>query len=137
MTLNEKWAMSPELAKKIDDSGVVAVLVIDEVRHAVPMARALLQGGVDAIELTLRTPAAIDSAKAIKKEVPEITLGFGTVLTTDQVKAVVDVGADFAVSPGCNPKIISEARKQGLDFNRYEFYQKRLQKRSSFLQQLS
>jgi len=116
MTLNEKWAMSPELAKKIDDSGVVAVLVIDEVRHAVPMARALLKGGVDAIELTLRTPAAIDSAKAIKKEVPEITLGFGTVLTVDQVKAVVDVGADFAVSPGCNPKIIAEARKQGLSF---------------------
>ena len=47
---------------------------------------------------------------------PEITLGFGTVLTVDQVKSVVDVGADFAVSPGCNPKIISEARKQGLSF---------------------
>ena len=108
--------MSPELAKRLDDSGVVAVLVIDEVGHAVPMARALLKGGVDAIELTLRTPAAIDSAKAIKKEVSEITLGFGTVLTVDQVKAVVDVGADFAVSPGCNPKIIAEARKLGLSF---------------------
>ncbi len=113
---DEKHAMSKELAQKIDESGVVAVLIIDKVEHAVPMAKALLKGGVDAIELTLRTPAAIDSAKAIKKEVPEITLGFGTVLTTDQVKAVVDVGADFAVSPGCNPKIIDEARKQGLDF---------------------
>jgi len=109
-------AMSPELTTKINDSGVVAVLIIDEVKHAVPMARALLKGGVDAIELTLRTPAAIDSAKVIKKQVPEITLGFGTVLTVDQVKAVVDVGADFAVSPGCNPKIIAEARKQGLSF---------------------
>lgn len=108
--------MSPELTKKIDDSGVIAVLIIDEVKHAVPMARALLKGGVDAIELTLRTPAAIDSAKAIKKEVPEITLGFGTVLTVDQVKAVVDLGADFAVSPGCNPKIIAESRRQGLSF---------------------
>lgn len=116
MKPNDPYAMSPELTKKIDDSGVVAVLIIDEVKHAVPMARALLKGGVDAIELTLRTPAAIDSAKAIKKEVPEITLGFGTVLTVDQVKAVVDVGADFAVSPGCNPKIIAEARKQGLSF---------------------
>ena len=116
MTSTKKWAMSPELTNKIDESGVVAVLIIDEVRHAVPMARALLKGGVDAIELTLRTPAAVDSAKAIKKEVPEMTLGFGTVLTVDQVKAVVDVGADFAVSPGCNPKIIAEARKQGLDF---------------------
>lgn len=108
--------MSPELAKKIDESGVIAVLVIDEVKHAVPMARALLAGGVDTIELTLRTPAALDCAKALKKEVPEITLGFGTVLTVDQVKAVVDIGADFAVSPGCNPKIIAEAYKQGLSF---------------------
>ena len=108
--------MSPKLTKKIDDSGVIAVLVIDEEKHAVPMARALLKGGVDTIELTLRTPAAIDAAKAIKKEVPEITLGFGTVLTVDQVKAVVDVGADFAVSPGCNPKIIAEAFRQGLSF---------------------
>ncbi len=116
MTPDRPRAMSPELTKKINDTGVVAVLVIDDVNHAVPMARALLKGGVDAIELTLRTPAAIDSAKAIKKEVPEMTLGFGTVLTVDQVKAVVDVGADFAVSPGCNPKIIVEARKQGLSF---------------------
>ncbi|MEX0288287.1 MAG: bifunctional 4-hydroxy-2-oxoglutarate aldolase/2-dehydro-3-deoxy-phosphogluconate aldolase [Flavobacteriaceae bacterium] len=116
MTADNQHAMSASLTRKIDDSGVIAVLIIDEVKHAVPMARALLQGGVDAIELTLRTPAAMDAAKAIKNEVPEITLGFGTVLTPDQVKAVVDVGADFAVSPGCNPKIIAEARKHGLSF---------------------
>jgi 2-dehydro-3-deoxyphosphogluconate aldolase/(4S)-4-hydroxy-2-oxoglutarate aldolase len=116
MTPDEQQVMSPELTKKIDDSGIIAVLIIDELKHAVPMARALLKGGIDAIELTLRTPAAIDSAIAIKKEVPEIMLGFGTVLTTEQVKEVVDVGADFAVSPGCNPKIISEARKHGLSF---------------------
>ena len=109
-------AMTPELIKKIDDAGIIAVLIIDEVKHAVPVAKALLAGGVDAIELTLRTPAAMDAAKAIKKEVPEISLGFGTVLTVDQVKAVVDVGADFAVSPGCNPKIITEAYKHGLSF---------------------
>ena len=116
MKSTDHWAMSPELTKKIDESGVIAVLIIDEVKHAVPMARALLKGGVDAIELTLRTKAAIESAKRIKKEVPEMTLGFGTVLTLNQVKAVIDVGADFAVSPGCNPKIIAEARKQGLSF---------------------
>ncbi|MBU2950982.1 bifunctional 4-hydroxy-2-oxoglutarate aldolase/2-dehydro-3-deoxy-phosphogluconate aldolase [Tamlana agarivorans] len=109
-------AMPVEMIKKIDDSGVIAVLVIDELKHAVPLANALLKGGVDSIELTLRTPVAIDAAKAIKKQVPEITLGFGTVLTTDQVKAVVDLGADFAVAPGCNPKVIAEARKQGLPF---------------------
>jgi len=112
----EQRAMTSELIKKIDDAGIIAVLIIDDVKHAVPVARALLAGGVDAIELTLRTPAAIESAKAIKKEVPEMCLGFGTVLTLDQVKAVIDVGADFAVSPGCNSKIIREAQKQGLSF---------------------
>lgn len=101
--------MAPEIAKKIDEAGIVAVIVIDEAKHAVPLAKALLRGGVDAIELTLRTPAAMDAAYAIKSEVPEMTLGFGTVITKDQVKAVANVGADFAVAPGCNPKIIEEA----------------------------
>lgn len=114
--MNEPLAMSPEITKKINDAGIIAVLIIDEVKHALPLAHALLHGGVDTIELTLRTPAALDAAKIIKKEVPKITLGFGTVLTLDQVKAVVDVGADFAVSPGCNPKIIAEARKKRLPF---------------------
>ena len=109
-------AMSPEIIEKIDRAGVIAVLVVDEVQHAVPLAQALLKGGVDAIELTLRTPAALDAAKAIKNEVPEMTLGFGTVLTVDQVKVVAEMGADFAVAPGCNPKVIAEAKKQGLSF---------------------
>ncbi|WP_199287750.1 bifunctional 4-hydroxy-2-oxoglutarate aldolase/2-dehydro-3-deoxy-phosphogluconate aldolase [Pseudotamlana carrageenivorans] len=109
-------AMAPEIIKKIDDSGIIAVLIIDEVKHAVPVAKALLKGGVSAIELTLRTPAAIEAAKVIKKEVPEITLGFGTVLTVEQVKAVVEAGADFAVAPGCNPAVIAEAKKLGLSF---------------------
>ncbi|WP_218972288.1 bifunctional 4-hydroxy-2-oxoglutarate aldolase/2-dehydro-3-deoxy-phosphogluconate aldolase [Labilibaculum filiforme] len=109
-------AMAPEIIRRIDDCGIIAVLVIDELKHAVPVAQALLKGGVDAIELTLRTPVAMDAARLIKKEVPEINLGFGTVLTVDQVKAVADLGADFAVSPGCNPKVIAAAYKQGLSF---------------------
>lgn len=109
-------AMKPEVIKKVDDTGVIAVLVIDEAKHAVPLAHALIKGGVDAIELTLRTPAALEAAQLIKKEVPEMTLGFGTVLTIDQVKAVADLGADFAVAPGCNPKVIAEAYKQDLSF---------------------
>ncbi|WP_372775182.1 bifunctional 4-hydroxy-2-oxoglutarate aldolase/2-dehydro-3-deoxy-phosphogluconate aldolase [Mangrovibacterium sp.] len=109
-------AMTPSIIKRIDDAGIIAVLIIDKLEHAVPVAKALLKGGVDAIELTLRTPVAIDAAKLIKKEVHEMALGFGTVLTVDQVKAVADVGADFAVSPGCNPKIIAEAYKHGLSF---------------------
>ncbi|TMU57710.1 bifunctional 4-hydroxy-2-oxoglutarate aldolase/2-dehydro-3-deoxy-phosphogluconate aldolase [Flagellimonas algicola] len=108
--------MSSGIAEKIDAAGIIAVLIVDDVKHAIPLANSLLEGGVDTIELTLRTPAALQVAKIIKKEVPEITLGFGTVLTIEQVQAVVDVGADFAVSPGCNPKIIAESTKRGLPF---------------------
>lgn len=109
-------AMEVQLLQKIDIAGVIAVLVIDELKHVVPLARALVQGGIHIIELTLRTPVTMEAAALIKKEVPEICLGFGTVLTVEQVKAVVGVGADFAVAPGCNPKIIAEAYKQGLSF---------------------
>lgn len=113
---SSQFAMANDIGDKISQSGVIAVLVIDKLDHAVPLAEALLKGGVDAIELTLRTPVAIEAASLIKKRFPEIVLGFGTVLTTEQVKAVVDVGADFAVAPGCNPKIIQEAKKLGLSF---------------------
>lgn len=109
-------AMSAEMIKKVDDAGVVAVLVIDELENAVPLAKALLAGGVSAIELTLRTPIAFEAAKLIKAEVPEMTLGFGTVLTVAQVEACVEVGADFAVAPGCNPKVIKAAIEKGLNF---------------------
>ena len=109
-------AMAPEILKRLHKAGVIAVLVLDELKHAIPVARALLAGGVDAIELTLRTPVALNAALAIKKEIPEMTLGIGTVLTPDQVKAIADAGVDFAVAPGCNPKVIQEAQKQGLSF---------------------
>lgn len=112
----QQQAMTTEMMQKIDTSSIIAVLVVDELKHALPLAEALLKGGIDAIELTLRTPAAIGAAQVIKKTFPEMTLGFGTVLTTEQVKAVVDVGADFAVAPGCNPKIIQEAYKLDLNF---------------------
>lgn len=111
-----QYAMSDEMIKKVDDAGVVAVLVIDELANAVPLAKALLAGGVSAIELTLRTPIAFEAAKLIKAEVPEMTLGFGTVLTVAQVDACVAAGADFAVAPGCNPKVIKAAIDKGLSF---------------------
>jgi 2-dehydro-3-deoxyphosphogluconate aldolase/(4S)-4-hydroxy-2-oxoglutarate aldolase len=109
-------AMAPDIIQKVDNAGVIAVLVIDEVKHAVPVAKALQAGGVSAIELTLRTPVAWEAAKAIKHEVPQITLGFGTVLTIEQALNAAKVGADFAVAPGCNPKVIAAARDCGLSF---------------------
>lgn len=109
-------AMAPGIIKRLNTAGVIAVLVLDELKHAIPVTRALLAGGVDAVELTLRTPVALDAALAIKKEFPEMTLGIGTVLTPGQVKAIANAGVDFAVAPGFNPKVIQEAQKQGLSF---------------------
>ena len=112
----EQQAMSPEMISKLQETKVIAVLVIDALKDAVPLARALLAGGVDSIELTLRTPVAMDAARAIQQEVPEISVGLGTVLTVEQVKAAAKIGVDFAVAPGCNPRIIAAARENGLSF---------------------
>lgn len=106
----------PDMLARIERSGVIAVLVVDEVQHAVPLARALLAGGVDAIELTLRTPAAIDCLRAVRNEVPEMLAGIGTVLTSQQVDEIVDAGASFGVAPGLNRRVIERAQDHGLPF---------------------
>ncbi|MCB1122718.1 MAG: bifunctional 4-hydroxy-2-oxoglutarate aldolase/2-dehydro-3-deoxy-phosphogluconate aldolase [Verrucomicrobiae bacterium] len=109
--------MFPEdLHNQIKASKVVAVLVIDEARHAVPVARALLRGGISAMELTLRTQAALPALQAIRQEVPEMLAGIGTILTTHQVDQVVEAGAAFGVAPGTNAKIIQYALDRGLPF---------------------
>ena len=100
----------------LQKSAIVAVLIIDKVEDAVPVAEALLAGGVDAMELTLRTPAAIGALKEIKRQVPGMLAGIGTILTTDQVKEVVDCGASFGVAPGMNPRIVEAALNAGLPF---------------------
>jgi 2-dehydro-3-deoxyphosphogluconate aldolase/(4S)-4-hydroxy-2-oxoglutarate aldolase len=112
----EQKSMSPEIIEQLNDTGVIAVLVIDELQNAVPLAKALMKGGVNAIELTLRTPVALEAAQAIMQEVPEVLVGLGTVLTVDQVKAASKIGVDFAVAPGCNPRIIRAAQEYGLSF---------------------
>lgn len=109
--------MFPEnLHKQIQASKVVAVLVIDDARHGVPVARALLRGGIGAMELTLRTEAALPALKAIREEVPDMLAGIGTILTRQQVDQVVEAGASFGVAPGTNPKVIQHARDRGLPF---------------------
>ncbi|PTX92813.1 keto-deoxy-phosphogluconate aldolase [Spartobacteria bacterium LR76] len=109
-------AFDPSLAAKIEKCGIIAVLIIDRVDDAVPLARALLAGGVNVMELTLRTPAAIDALKAITAEVPEMVAGVGTVLTPAQAKLAKESGAAFAVAPGFNPRVLEAAREQGISF---------------------
>lgn len=107
---------NPELADRIEKSGIVSVLVIDKPEDALLLAKALLAGGVDVMELTLRTPAALDAIKLVKENVPEMLVGAGTVLTSEQVKEAYDAGAAFAVAPGLNKSIVQEAIAMGLSF---------------------
>ncbi len=109
--------MNDVLCNKMYRSGVIAVLVIDDVKDAVPLARALLEGNVDIMELTLRTPAAMDALQEIKNHVPEMMVGIGTVLTPDQVKQITKLGAAFGVAPGLNPNVVKTAQKEGLPFS--------------------
>ncbi len=97
-------------------SKIAAVLVLDEAEQAVPLARALLGGGIDAMELTLRTDAALEGLRRIKREVPEMLCGVGTILNPLQVQQVLDAGGDFGVSPGTNPRVLHAARQAGLSF---------------------
>ena len=111
-----KPAFPTDLQNTIQSRGVVAVLVIDEIKHAVPVARALLRGGIASMELTLRTPAALECIRAIRQEVPEMLAGVGTVIEPRQVDEVVRAGGAFAVAPGCNPRVIAAAVAAGLPF---------------------
>jgi 2-dehydro-3-deoxyphosphogluconate aldolase/(4S)-4-hydroxy-2-oxoglutarate aldolase len=108
--------MNEALSKRIGDAGLIAVVTIDDPDRAVPLARALLAGGISAIELTLRTPAALDALKNVVSEVPEMLAGAGTVLTKEQLVAVRDAGASFAVAPGFNREIVAEAQKMSFPF---------------------
>lgn len=95
---------------------VVPVVVLDDVAHAVPLARALVAGGLPVIELTLRTPVALEAVRAIAEEVPEILLGAGTVCTPAQAETAAAAGAQFLVSPGATPGLLSALVGTGLPF---------------------
>jgi len=108
---------SEELFSQLESTGVLAVLTIQDAADAVPLAEALLAGGIGAMELTLRTDAAIDAMKAIAQSVPDMVLGAGTVLTVEQLRQVAAAGAHFAVSPGVNPRVVEAAGKEGIPFS--------------------
>lgn len=109
-------AFPESLLAQVQQAGIVAVLTIDNPEDAAPLGRALLAGGVNCIELTLRTPAALDALKRVQAEVPEIVAGVGTILTTEQVAQVASAKAAFGVAPGMNPRIVQAARQAGLPF---------------------
>lgn len=106
----------PTLAATIHKTGIIAVLIIDREDDAVLLAKALLAGGVNVMELTLRTPAALGALKKIRAEVPEMIAGVGTILTLEQLAATIEAGAAFGVAPGVNPRILTAARDAGIPF---------------------
>jgi 2-dehydro-3-deoxyphosphogluconate aldolase/(4S)-4-hydroxy-2-oxoglutarate aldolase len=111
-----KTQFSREILQRIEHCGVIAVLVIDAVKDAVPLARALVDGGIDVMELTLRTPVALDALVAIRAEVPDMLAGIGTILTPEQVQRAHAAGAAFGVAPGTNRRVIEAARGVSLPF---------------------
>lgn len=109
-------AFDASVQERVSEAGVIAVLVIDRAEDAVPCAKALVEGGISVMELTLRTPAAIEALRRIKADVPEMTCGIGTILTPDQVREVKEAGAVFGVAPGFNPRVVDTAREAGLSY---------------------
>ncbi len=100
----------------LDVVPVMPVVVVERLADAVPIARALVAGGLPAIELTLRTPVALDAIRAIAEEVPEILVGAGTIVAPDQAEAAAAAGARFLVSPGATPTLLAAMLQTGLPF---------------------
>lgn len=93
---------------------VIPVIVIEELAHAVPLAKALIAGGVRVLEVTLRTPVALEAIRAIAREAPEAIVGVGTLTRPEDFPTARDAGACFGVSPGLTPALIQAARDSGL-----------------------
>jgi 2-dehydro-3-deoxyphosphogluconate aldolase/(4S)-4-hydroxy-2-oxoglutarate aldolase len=110
-------AMPQKIADELEKKGIIAVLEIEDEKAAVPVAQALIEGGVTVIELALRTPAAEPCIALIAEKVPEMMIGIGTIIENGQAARVKkNPGVAFGVSPGINPEIVKEALRCGLPF---------------------
>jgi 2-dehydro-3-deoxyphosphogluconate aldolase/(4S)-4-hydroxy-2-oxoglutarate aldolase len=108
--------LSTQSDSLLDVVPVMPVVVLDRLADAVPVARALVAGGLPAIELTLRTEVALDAIRAIADEVPEILVGAGTIVSPGQAEQALDAGAQFLVSPGSTPALLGAMADTGLPF---------------------
>ena len=98
----------------IENCGVIPVVVLEDAANAVPLAKALLAGGINICEITFRTAAAEEAIRQISLNVPEMIVGAGTVITKEQLKAATDAGAKFIVSPGSDLEVIRYAKELGV-----------------------
>ncbi len=105
-----------ELAALFEQATIIPVLTIERLEDAVPLAKALVAGGVRTLEITLRTPVAIESAKAIMAHVPDAVVGIGTILNADDLARAEGIGARFGISPGATPDLLQAAAASALPF---------------------
>ena len=103
-----------EVLKKIQEIGIVPVVVLEDAKDAAPLAKALCEGGLPCAEVTFRTDAAEESIRIMAEQFPDMLVGAGTVLTTEQVDRAVAAGAKFIVSPGLNPKVVKYCVEKGI-----------------------
>ena len=105
-----------DIVKTLGDAKIIPVIVIENEAQAVPLAKALVKGGLPVLEVTFRTQAAAGAIAAIRREVPEAVVGAGTLLTVEQLRAAKAAGAVFGVAPGFDPVVVAEAKAQDLPF---------------------
>ncbi|MDR3332519.1 MAG: bifunctional 4-hydroxy-2-oxoglutarate aldolase/2-dehydro-3-deoxy-phosphogluconate aldolase [Synergistaceae bacterium] len=103
-----------EILRQIGEIGIVPVIAISDVEKAVPLARSLAEGGIPCAEVTFRTAEGEESIRRIAKECPDVLLGAGTVLSTEQVDRAISAGARFIVSPGLNSKVVAHCADKGI-----------------------
>ncbi len=103
-----------EMLERLSLAGIVPVIKVDDAADAVPLCRALAEGGLPVAEITFRTAAAPDAIAAVSRELPDVLLGAGTVLTCEQVDRAVAAGAKYIVSPGINPEVVRHCQKVGV-----------------------
>lgn len=103
-----------DMIETLGKAGIIPVIVIEDEAKAVPLARALVAGGLPVLEVTFRTAVAPAAIAAIKKEVPGAVLGAGTLLTPEMVRAAKEAGAEFGVAPGFDPTVMQAAKEVGL-----------------------
>jgi 2-dehydro-3-deoxyphosphogluconate aldolase/(4S)-4-hydroxy-2-oxoglutarate aldolase len=103
-----------DIVKKIESIGIVPVIALSDTEKAVPLAKALIAGGIPCAEVTFRTAEGEECIRRIAAAVPDILVGAGTVLTIEQADRAIDAGANFIVSPGFNPKVVSHCIGKGV-----------------------
>lgn len=109
---NPNWKVQPSTV--LNASPVMPVMVIQDLENAVPLAKALVAGGIRVLEITLRTPVALEAIRAISQEVPDAIVGAGTILNPEQLQQAADAGAVFAISPGLTATLLAAAQKSSI-----------------------